>query len=166
MIAPELKFLKDSDGEVRFAFPYKAGLFYSVLGSALTYAAISGAIDFLIARFAAGLFGAAIADVGIIALFKRFELIVNPSSQAYRISKGLWPTIKVIQGSLDELTSVILTTRFDEDEISKAVRPVWVISVNSRMWSKPISIFESYNKTVTITGDRSLIHAGQTLQPQ
>lgn len=146
MIAPDIQLVKDKDNELLFSFRYKVGLFYSVLGAAIIYFCVSAAGALLIVRFVFGLFGLVIALIGFFGLFKRFELKVNLSAQTYRISKGLWPTIRVTRGSLNELNNVTLTTRAELSENSNYDRPVWVISLNFRKWSGPISIFESYNE--------------------
>src|SRR3990172_7769612 len=143
MIASEVNLIHEDDREIYFAHRPIAGIVIMLIGMGTAYFFAFHVKDQM-PRWIIGATALLFALGGFAGALWRYELRLNLITRFYSGRKGFWPNPKPLRGSLDELESVVLSSRVDRSD--KSTKTVWTVGLRFRNWKKTVTIKEMTNE--------------------
>ncbi len=141
-MAIQLQLKHEDERELRFAYPWGWGIVALPASAALFYASLGASLFLKLVLIAAGLL---MLLAGLRGMFWRDELLLDCSSRTFTRRTGLWPSVKMIRGSLDEVKRLALGFELQSGRRGGRI-PTWILSLQFRDSSKDVSIAQFRNE--------------------
>ena len=140
--AAEIPLRTENQREMVFAHRPLAALAFGIIVLGIAYYLYaSELIDMESARKGFSGFMGFMGLLGLLGFFWRFSLNINLLSRTYKAERGFLPFVRKWNGTLDDLSGVVLTSKVVSEGKDNTTRTVWIVSLDLKGLKAPASVY-------------------------